>query len=128
MSEPGSRPDGGMTKVRVTRPEYETYSAEMPNGVTPIPVVEPKRPVFAMIPSEPPKDPADRLVEAAQTVFRAITAEIARHEKAAQRLREALAPFASMARQSAAHEVPGERGTLEALLRIADQLKDGEQP
>jgi hypothetical protein len=73
-------------------------------------------------PADDVKDQAGDLIGAIQTVFRVVTARIAYHEREAQRLREALAPFANHARQSAAPVTPSDGATVEALLRIADQL------
>lgn len=75
---------------------------------------------------EDAKDPEGDLVSAAGAVFRALTTRIAYHEKQAQRLREALAPFGSMARQSAAPaEAPAE-DTVRALLRYAEVINNRE--
>lgn len=76
---------------------------------------------------EDAKDPSGDLIEAVQTVFRVVTARIAHHEREAQRLREALAPFASHARQSAAPQPQSDGATVEALLRIAEVLKTEDQ-
>jgi hypothetical protein len=76
---------------------------------------------------EDAKDPSGDLVAAIQTVFRAAAAEIARHENAAKRLREAMAPFANYARQSAAPPGTPDEDVVRALFRMADELKQGEQ-
>ena len=92
--------------------------------------IDPTRPHaaarLAFGPPEDAKDPSNDLIAAVQTVFRVVTAKIAHHEREAQRLREALVPFATHARQSAAPVAPSDNASLDALLRIADELSKGD--
>jgi hypothetical protein len=67
------------------------------------------------------------LIRAVQAVFEAVTTKIAFHESEARRLREALAPFANVARQSAAPVASPDGASAEALLKaIATELQKGD--
>lgn len=115
-------------KIQVRKPAaYEEIPTPSPNGAAP----EPSRPESTRLrlrPIESPESGSTDLIEAVGTVFRAVTTRIAFHENEARRLREALAPFANLARQSGAPVPATDGGTLEALLRIAEELKQGDSP
>lgn len=124
-------------KIKVRRPTaYESVPMPPANGaaeeeIPKLPVGLPHiREAVRLSQQAPPPD----LISAVGAVFRAVQAEIARHEKSISehqaqisKLRESLAPFASMSRQSAAPADPSDQATLEALLRFA-QAHQTEQP
>lgn len=72
---------------------------------------------------EPDGTTSDGLVQAAQTVFRVLTARIAHHESEARKLREALAPFAAATRQNVAVPAVSHDVLTEALLDFAAKHK-----
>lgn len=112
------------SKIRVNKPAaYQEIPLPAANGSAP----GPSRPESGRVnlrPAESPESGSSDLIEAVGTVFRAVTAKIAFHENEARRLREALAPFGQLARQSGAHDVPSAGSTVEALLKIAQQLNE----
>jgi hypothetical protein len=114
---------GGARPIKVHKPtSYEEIPLPSPNGSAPGPAR------LNIRPAESPESEATDLIQAVGTVFRAVTAKIAFHENEARRLREALAPFAQLARQSTTPAPPSDGATIEALLKIAAELKNGESP
>jgi hypothetical protein len=78
---------------------------------------------------EAPSTGNDALIQAVQKIYAAVTGQIAYHEREAKRLRESLAPFASISRQS---DAPIQQSSAEdrirELLDLADKLpQTGEQ-
>lgn len=117
------------SKIQVRKPTaYEEIPTPSPNGTAPGPAGQIRRATLNLRPAESSESGSTDLIEAVGTVFRAVTAKIAFHENEARRLREALAPFGQLARQSAAPPPDTESATIEALLAVASELKKGESP
>ncbi|SRR6266852_972424 len=127
MAEASSAP------TKPARPEYLQVPLPIANGADPD---EQKRayaaksapagarPDPAPRPAAPAKTPSDVLVEAAETVARAIDARIAWHERELQRLRVARAPFAGAQRHNDAEHKSssGVEADAEFLARVVRQL------
>ena len=131
MAEASSAP------TKPARPEYLQVPLPLANGADPTPDEQKRayatssskasslpRPDPAPRPAAPAKTPSDVLVEAAETVARAVTARIAWHERELQRLRAALAPFAGSQRHNDADHKssPGVEADAEFLARVVRQL------
>ncbi len=128
MAEASSAP------TKPVRPEYLQVPLPAGNGADPdeqkrayaakaIPA-GPRPDSAAPRPATPAKTPSDVLVEAAETVARAVTARIAWHERELQRLRTALAPFAGSQRHNDADHKssPGGEADADFLARVVRQL------
>src|SRR5712664_1739913 len=120
MAEASSAP------TKPARPEYLQVPLPIANGADPD---EQKRAYAAKSApagarADPAKTPSDVLVEAAETVARAVTARIAWHERELQRLRAALAPFAGSQRHNDAEHKSssGVEADAEFLARVVRQL------
>jgi len=119
------------SKIQVRKPTaYEQIPTPSPNGSERVTVIGSTGTGarLNLRPGESAESGSTDLIEAVGTVFRAVTAKIAFHENEARRLREALAPFGQLARQSAAPPPDTESATIEALLAVASELKKGESP
>ena len=77
---------------------------------------------------EAPLDGNAALIDAVGKIYAAVTRQIAYHEREAKRLRESLAPFASMSRQNDAPKPTLDADAIRAVLDYADKLpQTGEQ-
>jgi|SRR5215470_11131049 len=119
----------GKTSTRIPRAEYLTIPTPNPNGADPTGAATPPLTVRSVeeVPTPAPaKSTTDALVDAAGKVFAALTAQVAYHEKEAQRLRRALDQFAAVAtpqvRQNATQDVDIDRDLLNKLLQAADRF------
>jgi len=103
---------GGGIKPRVpkykTEGDYAAPSPEVLNGGAPLKI--------RSIEESPKSAPgsSDTLVAAVGKIFQAVTAQIAYHEREAQKLRESLKPFAGLAPR---HNVPPDGSVSEAAIR-----------
>ncbi len=128
MAEASSAP------TKPARPEYLQVPLPIANGADPDEqkrayaakgaAAGPRPDSAAPRPAPPAKTPSDVLVEAAETVARAVTARIAWHERELQRLRAALAPFAGSQRHNDAEHKssPGGEADADFLARVVRQL------
>jgi len=77
---------------------------------------------------ETPLEGNAALIDAVGKIYAAVTRQIAYHEREAKRLRESLAPFASMSRQNDAPKPSLDADAIRAVLDYADKLpQTGEQ-
>jgi hypothetical protein len=77
---------------------------------------------------EEPKVGNAALIDAVGKIYAAVTRQIAYHEREAKRLRESLAPFASMSRHNDAPPQSSLEDGIRAVLDYADKLpRNGEQ-
>ena len=77
---------------------------------------------------ETPLEGNAALIDAVGKIYAAVTRQIAYHEREAKRLRESLAPFASMSRHNDAPPQSSLEDGIRAVLDYADKLpKNGEQ-
>jgi hypothetical protein len=109
--------------TRPVKPEYLRIETPAPGGQ--VPEASGPRPVVRSIEEQPVATPvgSDALVNAAAQVYRAINAKIAWHEAELGKLRKALEPFATMARQNDAELPTSLQDAIATLLQHADTLK-----
>ena len=73
---------------------------------------------------EAPLEGNAALIDAVGKIYAAVTRQIAYHEREAKRLRESLAPFASMSRQNDAPKPTLDADAIRAVLDYADKLEN----
>jgi hypothetical protein len=111
---------------------YEPPSPAVLNGAvasSPSPDLPIKIRSIEEAPRHGPAGTSDVLVGAVQKIFQAVTAQIAYHEREAQKLRDSLKPFSTLApRPNVAPDDGSSAQAIRAVLDLADQLNlNGEQ-